>query len=702
MSQVPTEKLITNSSVFRSSLRAGVALILVLLGTGQIVGRLFSINSTNTLTYEQTVRSDLQEELKYLSVVASEEGKAEEAEVYNEFLKREFLFDASKLQSADAAKAAKDAKAKAARRWPIQARRDNWVSRGKALDTASLVKKVVGETKFRREDLVAELKYLSVVASESNQPEEQAVYEQAIPPVLKAIADEENQKIKKQRPDVLESELKTPDPFDPNSLRDPKIVEQVKAAKASATHHWPIAIRRQDIERFQQPWSTRDLLEAVVAEVNKQRPFLSGNDRSRWLTVRSLVEFGTFEIDQIMKNEPAWDSVDVVSHMNSSGEQRLYSSKPPMQAVLVAGPYWLLNKATGWTLGTHPFEVGRILLLLINIVPLGIAWWYCARLLDAWCDDDLAYVGLMSCVCFATLLSTFAVAFNNHLWGAVSAIAATWHATRCWQNRESRWHFIGAGFWAAFAFTCELPAASLLGMLGLLLLWHAPRPTLQWGAPAVLLVLLAYFGTNYIAHGRWSPPYSFGAGDVNTVDSKQRENWYDYDYIRGFDGKKVDSYWRKPDNPLDQGEASTSHYLIHATVGHHGIVSLTPVLILAIPGMLLGFWSPRLEQRRWVAATTVTSIACLVFYLFLLDTRQRNYGGTTSAFRQLMWLHPLWLLASVPAVERLIRFRWGIGLVSLLAGLSMVSVSYPTWNPWTQTWIWNLMLWLGISPMSQS
>ena len=167
MSQVPTEKLTTKSSVFRSSLRAGVALILVLLGTGQIVGRLFSINSTNTLTYEQTVRSDLQEELKYLSVVASEEGKAEEAEVYNEFLKREFLFDASKLQSADAAKAAKDAKAKAARRWPIQARRDNWVSRGKALDTASLVKKVVGETKFRREDLVAELKYLSVVASDS-------------------------------------------------------------------------------------------------------------------------------------------------------------------------------------------------------------------------------------------------------------------------------------------------------------------------------------------------------------------------------------------------------------------------------------------------------------------------------------------------------------------------------------------------------
>ena len=32
-----------------------------------------------------------------------------------------------------------------------------------------------------------------------------------------------------------------------------------------------------------------------------QRPFLSGNDRSRWCTVRALVEHGTYAIDDVMR-----------------------------------------------------------------------------------------------------------------------------------------------------------------------------------------------------------------------------------------------------------------------------------------------------------------------------------------------------------------------------------------------------------------
>src|SRR5262245_34574616 len=39
----------------------------------------------------------------------------------------------------------------------------------------------------------------------------------------------------------------------------------------------------------------------------KQRPFLSANDRSRWCTVRALVEHGTYAIDDIVR-EPNWDT----------------------------------------------------------------------------------------------------------------------------------------------------------------------------------------------------------------------------------------------------------------------------------------------------------------------------------------------------------------------------------------------------------
>ena len=34
-------------------------------------------------------------------------------------------------------------------------------------------------------------------------------------------------------------------------------------------------------------------------------------------------------------------------------------------------------------------------------------------------------------------------------------------------------------------------------------------------------------------------------------------------------------------------------------------------------------------------------------------------------------------------------------LAYLLLGFSVLSVSYPTWNPWTQPWLWNFLTYLG-------
>ena len=72
----------------------------------------------------------------------------------------------------------------------------------------------------------------------------------------------------------------------------------------------------------------------------RQRPFLSANDRSRWATVRALVEHGTYAIDDVI-NERGWDTIDMVKHDGRDGEPHLYSSKPPLLATLMAGPYWV-------------------------------------------------------------------------------------------------------------------------------------------------------------------------------------------------------------------------------------------------------------------------------------------------------------------------------------------------------------------------
>jgi glycosyltransferase involved in cell wall biosynthesis len=60
----------------------------------------------------------------------------------------------------------------------------------------------------------------------------------------------------------------------------------------------------------------------IETEKRLIRPFLSGNDRSRWLTIRGRVERGTFAIDGLVV-EPGWDTIDAVVPPDASGSLRL-------------------------------------------------------------------------------------------------------------------------------------------------------------------------------------------------------------------------------------------------------------------------------------------------------------------------------------------------------------------------------------------
>ncbi len=150
-----------------------------------------------------------------------------------------------------------------------------------------------------------------------------------------------------------------------------------------------------------------------------QRPFLSANDRSRWMTIRSLVEQGTYEIDAIV-GQPTWDTIDMVQHRGRDGQLHLYSSKPPLLATILAGEYWLLHRLTGWTLGEQPYEVGRLMLFTVNILPLVLMYCLLAKLVERFGTTDWGRVFVMAAATFGTLLTTFAVVLNNHLVAAVT------------------------------------------------------------------------------------------------------------------------------------------------------------------------------------------------------------------------------------------------------------------------------------------
>src|SRR6187200_3726957 len=82
----------------------------------------------------------------------------------------------------------------------------------------------------------------------------------------------------------------------------------------------------------------------------EQAPLQSANDRSRWATVWSLVERGTYKIDEIRQHR-GWDTIDKVK----IGDH-FYSSKPPLFSTMVAGGYWVLRNALGWRIDPDRLE----------------------------------------------------------------------------------------------------------------------------------------------------------------------------------------------------------------------------------------------------------------------------------------------------------------------------------------------------------
>lgn len=420
-----------------------------------------------------------------------------------------------------------------------------------------------------------------------------------------------------------------------------------------------------------------------------QRPFLSGNDRSRWCTVRALVEHGTYAIDEIV-SQPNWDTIDMVKHDGRGNpapgpdEGHLYSSKPPLLATLMAGEYWLLHRLTGKTLGTHPHELGRLLLFTWNVLPFVGYLLVLAGMVERYGRTDFGRLFVVAAGALGTLVTAYAVAFTNHWPAACAALVALDATLRIVVDgeRRLRW-FFSAGFAAAFMAACELPALGFTACVVLFLAWKSPRATLVAAVPGLAIVAVAALGTNALAHGTILPPYA------------QRHvagGWYDYQFRRG--DRVVDSYWKPttPKSEIDRGEPSRAAYAFHVLVGHHGIFSLTPVWLMSLAGLAMtlaaarGPGSAATGHRAVAAAILACTALCLAFYV-ARPLEDRNYGGMATGFRWAIWFAPLWLYAMLPAADALGTKAPGRILAAALLAASVLTASYPTWNPWTQPWL---------------
>jgi hypothetical protein len=552
-----------------------------------------------------------------------------------------------------------------------------------------------------------------------------------------------------------------------------------------------------------------------ITAVNNEVPFLSANDRSRWAAIAALTQEGRWEIDSVVEildskgKSKLWNTIDMVRHQGADGQEHSYSSKPPLLTLMLAAVTKPVMMAThawrGKTLTEDPFLVCRIVLILVNLIPLALWWCWLHRWLESHVPRPWTRHVVLSLAIWGTFLTTFVVTLNNHLHGAIFfsiSLALAWQILRAAQTQMSApWNtWLSLGIAAALCVACELPAMAWAAAIGAIVFLADPKRMLIGFGIGSASIATAFLLTNLWAHGDWRPPYSHrGLGekigqveldlsslqaaidrkdDLKAIKELPEQNqwieligkqladsklsitsgarviparldgvfqvfdettsqrvalatqkppaanpkadgsWNIYAWDDWYDYPK--SYWL-PGNKkgVDLGEPDRWAYLLHFTIGHHGLLSLTPIWLWSILGGFI--WlakgkkaldnSPdyRCESmetnqlqglKRWVlsehgiaAAMMLVTLACAIFYT-TRDIEDRNYGGVSSGFRWLFWMIPGWIWLAIPAIDRSASKPFWRGLVYLAIALGIIAAVIPWANPWSHPWPYRILIWL--------
>jgi hypothetical protein len=471
---------------------------------------------------------------------------------------------------------------------------------------------------------------------------------------------------------------------------------------------------------------------------------LEANDVSRWCTVWSLVERGTYAIDDCPWQSKTQDKVrkpdKLAPPASGSGllrrleyalaprswregepAEHFYSSKPPLLPTLIAGALYPVRRALGVPLDRvvlqprepryvekdvpdRPGDTEFVLetpreparwpvyvfyfkpvTVLLNVAPMLAMLLLYARLLDREAaGDDWAWSLSLATAALGTYLFVFNQTLNNHTVAATSAFFALYAFQRLWADGDGEGDRPAWAFAAAGFFgafcACNELPAALFGLL-------------------LFGLVLARFPRRTLAYfvpAAAVPCLAFlltqylAFGQFRPVYEEFGTKSYEYQ----------GSYWTTP-LELDRFNAAGEQesypvYLFHMTFGHHGVFSLTPIFLFSL-------WGAAREVRRRgrlsaVAGLTLAlTVLMLAFYTW--NPKARNYGGSAQGLRWLFWLIPFWLMVLPSGLEGRGRLVRNLSLAAL--AVSAFSVGYAFRSPWTHPWLLDAMEHLGLYPLKR-
>jgi len=359
---------------------------------------------------------------------------------------------------------------------------------------------------------------------------------------------------------------------------------------------------------------------------------VSWNDRSRFATIESLVDRGTFAIDR----SPFADTKDEYRYRG-----RLYSDKSPLlqlEGAAAAEAVRVFGISLGRAQGAAIY-----LTTLLTIGPwfaLGIVYAYAFQR-DLGFDRRIALAVALA-TGFATLGFPYAAVFSNPVPTGVASLAAIFHLRRASDRRVDA---VLGGLFLAVAFAFDAGSVTVFLAALFVLLPVRPLSTIALAIAAIVPLVglqLAYnrnvstgFGPPALNQATWSDPHS-------------------------------PFYLAHPTVLRLAGPAAYAGYGVALLVGNQGLFSYSPLMLASLAGFVAMWRSDVPEKRVLAFAIAVSSIV----YAALVWLQTQDFASSTYGDRR--WVAISYLLC-VPLGEVFLAARTSrIGRIALAA---LVAVS---------------------------
>jgi hypothetical protein len=382
----------------------------------------------------------------------------------------------------------------------------------------------------------------------------------------------------------------------------------------------------------------------------------SPNELCRLWQARALVEYGTLEVNQALRDFGPVGDLAVK-------DGRYYPSKAPLLS-FAAAPVYAALKVIG---GRHRYAVPELALVywarfFLTVLPTLGMLVLVRRFLRAYVAAGVADA-VTAAYALGTLAFSYSLLFMSHQSTAVLLFACFYVLWRVGRGEKgARWYLVAglaAGAAVAAEYTAALGVAGLVGygVLGWALRKDLPRRErlvrigralglATLGALPPVLGLMAYHQACY--------GHPLETGYVNLNDPGY-QGWH----LGGFLGI------RTPDPRA---------FALSFFSPLRGLFTLSPVLALAVPGLVLLYRSSRedLDRRAlfWLSAVLLTGYA-----YFTSSFSYESWGWTTGP-RHMTGLVPFLLLPVALFAERVPPVAAGLAAASVVVTGAVSLVNY--------------------------